>query len=326
MVWFESEIRRLRPRVTRIPPRVTSAIVKHFSTRLQVLRGLPSQSARDDEVESLYDDATHIMQSSTRAMLQSVHDVLVNGLLPGVDGGTHYSGAQANRPVVVKNSICPAEVRILGAGLEFASHYLVPIRRVDRVLVMPRYAASADCVPSDFLPATQLAGLRRLETALRHMHSKGLCHCDVREANVFLDMEGRWFLGDFDASQPDGALVTKYGAQSVPSWFHDRSKGLPRASQVLDRVMLGTVAVIRLSRAFRAACDEDLDTALRWDMQRLVAAVPAGDARDFVVGCFLSGGADSTGAGGAGGGGGGGHATGDGDDGAGGGAGAGDGA
>lgn len=55
--------------------------------------------------------------------------------------------------------------------------------------------------------------------ALEYMRRKGLVHGDVKPANIFLNSDGRWQLGDFGCVQPVGKLLragsTAYRAPEV---------------------------------------------------------------------------------------------------------------
>jgi serine/threonine protein kinase len=59
---------------------------------------------------------------------------------------------------------------------------------------------------------------RQLEKALRHMHSCGYCHLDVKPSNVFI-FESSCFLGDYGAARPIGSEVMEVTRSYYPSDF-----------------------------------------------------------------------------------------------------------
>lgn len=69
-------------------------------------------------------------------------------------------------------------------------------------------------------------------------------HVNVQASNVFVDADGRWFLGDFGATLPAGDLVFAY-----TEWFHrDRTlKGRP-AQVAFDWYMLAVMLTAELHK------------------------------------------------------------------------------
>lgn len=75
-----------------------------------------------------------------------------------------------------------------------------------RALRMPRYIrALADGPAVGFGP--MLAGARRMIKCLNYLHEANWCHMDMKSANIFLDADGTWFLGDFGSATPTGEKV-----------------------------------------------------------------------------------------------------------------------
>jgi len=52
------------------------------------------------------------------------------------------------------------------------------------------------------------SGGRRLQQAVTAMHKVSLLHTDLKASNVFVDLSGPWFLGDFGASHLFGDSIT----------------------------------------------------------------------------------------------------------------------
>jgi serine/threonine protein kinase len=61
---------------------------------------------------------------------------------------------------------------------------------------MPLFSLSLDRV-AQLLEEFILAGGLRLQTAMRTIHSAGRVHADIKSANVFLNNDSEWSLGDF---------------------------------------------------------------------------------------------------------------------------------
>jgi serine/threonine protein kinase len=66
-------------------------------------------------------------------------------------------------------------------------------------IVMPRYSASLRHLPKLHYSLIDCQGRRILE-AVRFMHEQGLAHMDIKGDNIFCDMGGMWYLGDFGSS------------------------------------------------------------------------------------------------------------------------------
>ncbi|GIL71846.1 hypothetical protein Vretimale_670 [Volvox reticuliferus] len=109
-------------------------------------------------------------------------------------------------------------------------------------LCMPRYVSSlTSMVP---LPAAAvLAGGRRMVAALEWIHGKKYIHMDVKADNIFVDAEGRWWLGDFGSAVRKGSLVTSTTACFAPRKVLD----LPAEPQY-DWHMLAVALVCEMNR------------------------------------------------------------------------------
>eukprot|EP01031_Cornospumella_fuschlensis_P028095 gene28095-33927_t len=75
------------------------------------------------------------------------------------------------------------------------------------VLIMPWYTTTLDKLPTGDLSAVATGG-KRLLCALEYVHSQNFVHLDVKAMNVFVDVHGDLFLGDFGSCKPVGLSVT----------------------------------------------------------------------------------------------------------------------
>ncbi|KAI9342261.1 hypothetical protein BDR26DRAFT_282100 [Obelidium mucronatum] len=67
-------------------------------------------------------------------------------------------------------------------------------------ILMPIYPACLEQVPKPVKESTALTIWNNMNVALEAMHSTGLCHADVKSPNIFIDMAGNYFPGDYGAT------------------------------------------------------------------------------------------------------------------------------
>ncbi|KAG5176848.1 hypothetical protein JKP88DRAFT_227373 [Tribonema minus] len=259
--------------ISRPNARVLDLIQRRFSSRLMT-------AATPEHALSLYMDAQLLPGTSTSYILIADYSLQLNGpfseelpacILTATD--------RAGRPCIVKllgrsesTSIPPtgrqteadvctqlhlAEANLAGIPVVHATLLEVALQGLEqnmqatkkhgpgvyRALLMPRYA----CVVSDQPQLTEqaiLQGAERLVEAIKYIHGKGYVHMDIKASNVFVDADGRWFLGDFGATLPAGDLVFAY-----TEWFHrDKTlKGRP-AQVAFDWYMLAVMLAAELHK------------------------------------------------------------------------------
>ena len=108
-------------------------------------------------------------------------------------------------------------------------------------MLMPVYACTlADAPPALFAPARALAVAHALQSALGCMHAAGLCHCDVKASNVFLDADGCTHLGDFGATTRVGEPLVEFSMSQLPLSEAAFDSATLRASAQLDDWLLLT--------------------------------------------------------------------------------------
>ncbi len=83
------------------------------------------------------------------------------------------------------------------------------------------------------------SGGRRLQQAVTAMHKVNLLHTDLKGSNVFVDLSGAWFLGDFGASHLFGDKITSctevffellFNCHMVHLWGHVHSAAVISAA------------------------------------------------------------------------------------------------
>ena len=127
------------------------------------------------------------------------------------------------RPLTVRNAEIAKEVTFCQFFATNPHHALVPceVVRVEvphefveqsrrsgefTALVMPYYIRSLASGPTFSQTVVAREGSRMVE-ALMHIHSHGYVHMDVKGDNIFTDVDGNWFLGDFGSACPLGTNV-----------------------------------------------------------------------------------------------------------------------
>jgi len=107
-------------------------------------------------------------------------------------------------------------------------------------LCMPHFSNSLYLLPQMPRKAIYEGGIRILK-ALEIIHSKGLAHMDVKPANIFVDMNGNWFLGDYgscvELEKPLGSATSEF----LPFFVEV-------ASKELDEFQLLTTLVVLLNK------------------------------------------------------------------------------
>lgn len=100
-------------------------------------------------------------------------------------------------------------------------------------------------------------------TALAHMHSKGVVHCDVRASNVVLDLQGAAHLVDFsmasEAGGPDHPLLASNAFVHSPEYLKGYGYGPPSDQFALGQLVYQLLAGVR---PFRAIDDRELTRAV----------------------------------------------------------------
>lgn len=78
------------------------------------------------------------------------------------------------------------------------------------VLVMPQFcgtlASPVKWLTSDCL----VSGAQRIISALNYLHEHNFVHMDVKADNIFISMDGGWYLGDFGSCVPVSAPIRSF--------------------------------------------------------------------------------------------------------------------
>jgi len=116
-------------------------------------------------------------------------------------------------------------------------------------LLMPKYDHSLADVANHVLPQhVVLSRARGLVGAVNYLHSRGYVHMDIKEANIFVDFNGKWILGDFGSAVKYGEKITSTTRGLHPElldWLEKGQRAIPSHWQ-FDWFMLGACLVRRL--------------------------------------------------------------------------------
>jgi hypothetical protein len=175
--------------------------------------------------ENLYDDASRIPQTETRAEVLHESNVVIDGdiVFPGVQTAIFLHAFENGLPKVLK---IPQEQRKatlecklyeeLGNLAEQSSIALVPIRQLKLQgscqrnhsakkslsfgILMPHYCCTLGNVPSPIDGNDAEATFMRIIAAIRFIHSHQWMHGDIKPSNIFIEQNGIKWLGDFGSS------------------------------------------------------------------------------------------------------------------------------
>lgn len=107
-------------------------------------------------------------------------------------------------------------------------------------LVMPHYSTTLSRLPR-LPPKAVLRGGKDIKRALQYIHSKNMVHMDVKPDNIFLDMNGSWYLGDFGSCVINGGKIREFTRFFLSSNFTGK-----KAYPGLDFYMLAVTLVLVL--------------------------------------------------------------------------------
>jgi len=195
-----------------------------------------------DVLVDLYDDIYNLPSTTTRFTLKEAQGISLDGVLFGLTKLIRAIDIEKGVPLVLKLAD-PIEVRAVTAlDLREEHEGFIKAKVVElsksQALLMPMYLGSLGEYPAVSTRIIFREG-KRLYSALQYMHKRNWVHLDVKSSNVFLDNNGGWYLGDFDASREIGAAI----GQTTLSFYPVPLAG-KRADPNIDFFHLGLMLVI----------------------------------------------------------------------------------
>lgn len=179
-----------------------------------------------EQANSLYNEVLQIPWSETRAEVFHNSDVAIDGTMPvkGAQTATFHYAFEGDIPRVLKipwnQPIVSRECALYDETGEEAKAMglaLVPVRmlrlrgstRTNRHspqkllthgILMPPYWCTLEDIPRPVKTGRILSILNRICPALDFIHQSGWLHGDVKPSNIFLDVDGNAWLGDYGSS------------------------------------------------------------------------------------------------------------------------------
>ena len=188
--------------------------------RLLLARGTEMLLAKTaDEALSIYEWAKNLPLSPTKGNFLKETGFLLDGPLSSHMGNLFMALGPTGDAYVLK--VVPAEgdpevvaaVALADAPAEVhlvRSRFCCAQRECgDKFcgLLMPYFTRSLASAELRLGHDILLARARDLVAAVNYIHSKGFVHMDMKEANIFVDVAGLWWLGDFGSCVVEGSPI-----------------------------------------------------------------------------------------------------------------------
>jgi hypothetical protein len=165
---------------------------------------------------ALYKTVEELPGSHTRDAVNLIHKLTINGpwnaSVPGVIVAVEESGEPCLAKVLssydtrelltlqkINHKVFKEEIPIVPGVIRQTSN--IPGRNEKdsfNCFVMPHFSTALHLMPK-LRERALVLGAQRMLAAVEHLHSLGLVHMDIAPTNIFVDMKGLWYLGDFGA-------------------------------------------------------------------------------------------------------------------------------
>lgn len=208
--------------------------IRYLSSRLSIVSDI-------DMAVELYREAGRIPCTTTRAAVREDSNITVNGPLSEACPMVLSGATSTGRPLVIKivdsaeedtccdlklpdffdspescNNLVPCTVvKLDHSAVEDVRTFKRSPPLTFRALVMPRYVCNLAELPQLDVDSIVKGGHAMLE-ALDYIHKFSRVHMDVKAANVFIDGQGGWQLGDFGSCVRIGCPITSYSYMFHP--------------------------------------------------------------------------------------------------------------
>jgi serine/threonine protein kinase len=128
------------------------------------------------------------------------------------------------------------------------------------------------------LPET-LYVIRPLSSALYYAHQKGVYHCDVKPANVFIEHGGRVVLADFGVARLTESATVTFSTPGTPAYMSPEQCREEELDARTDIYSLGITAyeMLTLDRPFKGDTEETTGSQrerVRWEQMHLPPPSP----------------------------------------------------
>ncbi|KAL9656405.1 hypothetical protein ABK040_005171 [Willaertia magna] len=236
---------------------ILNKIVRDFTVRF-------ANCASIDSAVELY-NFVELLPTPTIVSLMDKQGVKLNGMFDSSFNTCIISGARGGKPVLIKvlgymlsKETVPEIVAVSSLQLNNPPKGIVPVEVVSVqseseevknetrgpyvCLVMPHYPRSLANLLNLLRQEDVYAGGKQIIEALEYIHQLGFVHMDVKPANIFIDMDGNWVLGDFGSFVQKGANII-----SCTQCFLTKNVMSTPSKVCYDYFMLGVTLVSVLS-------------------------------------------------------------------------------
>jgi len=222
-------------------------IVKTYAKRQDILPAL-----------DLYDLVKEAPKTGTKILLMKEENIFVNGpyffyshanLFRCLDGNTGIPlvlKTTNRREIRICNDILlnnPNKYIIKARPVNFVPDYNLSSRQELNAILMPMYTGSLSEFPAFPEQILYLKG-EQILSALQYLHKLNWIHLDIRGANILVDYEGNWVVGDFNQSCQIGKKI-KDETELLCLYFEPNERiGDITATPDIDFYMLGLTLLI----------------------------------------------------------------------------------
>lgn len=214
-----------------------------------------AEIATKDEAVSLYEWAKNLPKTLTKGAFYSESGFKLDD--PAFDReGMFFAFDVQTAPFIFKTVHESEDPEVIASkALSDSGKFLVPSRFLSlqgdgthrlQGLIMPKYDRSLNAVDIETHPDTLLSRARDLVEALNFMHLNLLVHMDIKEANIFIDYQGKWWIGDFGSCVQDYSPIKSTTIGYHPDLVDWMSKDPILAKFEFDWYMLGALLIRQL--------------------------------------------------------------------------------
>lgn len=240
--------------------------------RLQRLRDTVFLTcATPDEALQWYRWAQELPASVTREFFRSLTGYTLDGAHPTLESlvlAFDEEGAAYMLKIVKSREDMEVEaaVALHGAPHVVPALYEEATRHTGAVfcgLLMPKYERSLEAADVQLSSSVLFHRTTTMVAALNAIHERGWVHMDVKEANIFVDFVGQWWIGDFGSCVRVGTAIVSTTVSCHPKGV--QLLGTPSKWEY-DWYMLAVAILHQYDRSFSPSSENSsiaFDTTVR---------------------------------------------------------------